>query len=62
MLDDKVIKIQHDQNQNKIQKQNVSRCIVTEIYKCDTLYFSWRGSNRLLVKTTLIVGYSGTKW
>lgn len=33
MLDDKVIKIQHDQNQNKIWKQNVSRCIITVIYK-----------------------------
>lgn len=47
MLDDKV-RIQHNQNQNKIREQNVSCCIMRVIYKKDTSHISRMESDFIL--------------
>ena len=62
MLDDKVIKIQLDQNQNKIWKQ-ISLAVPSQPFIHIIGHFALPGGEgtRLFFKMTLTVGYIGTK-
>ena len=62
MLDDKVIKIQLDQNQNKIWKQ-ISLAVPSQPFIHIIGHFALPGGEgtRLFFKMMLTVGYIGTK-